>query len=281
LKNGRVARRPPRPRWSGFEVLWSSRAMARTGLRMMPTFPSPPLKFRTAGFPQYGFKVSISDGACLNGSSVKPAPGMPSPPLSSPPPFAHFRHGEVPGSESRLSRTSVSRCSKGLRLSTPGALGSGSSYAVSFHHRLLRPHPPVPQARCDFASRLYAAPSLCGSASATRRTFPTFAAVLSMHAVDPTPAARCAIPLYPHSDSRLPRSMTESPPTTPVSASNSRRSIKFRGCIVRFMLRPARLPSPPGWLRQDEATCTSPRLLRTLSLPLLTLPVTGQRWESG
>ena len=29
----------------------SGRAMARTGLRMMPTSPSPSLKFRTAGFP--------------------------------------------------------------------------------------------------------------------------------------------------------------------------------------------------------------------------------------
>jgi hypothetical protein len=37
--------------------------MARTGLRMMPTFPLPPLKFRTAGFPRYGFKIGISDGA--------------------------------------------------------------------------------------------------------------------------------------------------------------------------------------------------------------------------
>src|ERR1700751_3425421 len=41
----------------------SGKAMARTGLRMMPTFPSPPLKFRTAGFPQYGFKAGLSDGA--------------------------------------------------------------------------------------------------------------------------------------------------------------------------------------------------------------------------
>jgi len=38
--------------------------MARTGLRMMPTFPSPPLKFRTAGFPRYGFKAGLSDKAC-------------------------------------------------------------------------------------------------------------------------------------------------------------------------------------------------------------------------
>jgi len=34
----------------------SGRAMARTGLRMMPTFPSPPLKFRTAGFPSVRLK---------------------------------------------------------------------------------------------------------------------------------------------------------------------------------------------------------------------------------
>jgi len=45
---------------------------------MMPTFPPPPLKFRTAGFPQYGFKVSLSDLACPARREVKPAPGMPS-----------------------------------------------------------------------------------------------------------------------------------------------------------------------------------------------------------
>ena len=48
--------------------------MARTGLRMMPTFPWSPLKFRTAGFPQYGLKAGISDeafpqcGVCLRPS---------------------------------------------------------------------------------------------------------------------------------------------------------------------------------------------------------------------
>ena len=30
---------------------------------MMPTFPSPPLKFRTAGFPRYGLKAGLSDEA--------------------------------------------------------------------------------------------------------------------------------------------------------------------------------------------------------------------------
>src|SRR5437773_10235568 len=37
--------------------------MARSGLRMMPTSPSPSLKFRTAGFPRYGFKASLSGRA--------------------------------------------------------------------------------------------------------------------------------------------------------------------------------------------------------------------------
>jgi hypothetical protein len=37
--------------------------MARTGLRMMPTSPLPPLKFRTASFPRYGFKAGLSDKA--------------------------------------------------------------------------------------------------------------------------------------------------------------------------------------------------------------------------
>jgi len=56
--------------------------MARTGLRMMPTFPSPSLKFRTAGFPQYGFKASMSTEACHRGNELKPTPGIPSRPRS-------------------------------------------------------------------------------------------------------------------------------------------------------------------------------------------------------
>jgi hypothetical protein len=31
-----------------------SKVVARSGLRMMPTFPPPPLPFRTLGLPQYG-----------------------------------------------------------------------------------------------------------------------------------------------------------------------------------------------------------------------------------
>ena len=110
--------------------------MARTGLRMMPTFPSPPLKSRTAGFPQYGLKASMSDRTCLNDHSVKPTPGIPSQSLSLSPSFAHFGYRKVPESVPRTTGSSMCRCSKGFRLSTPGVLGSGSSYVVSIRHGL-------------------------------------------------------------------------------------------------------------------------------------------------
>jgi hypothetical protein len=41
---------------------------------------------------------------------------------------------------------------------------------------------------------LYATPSLCGSAWATRGTFPTFTTVLSLHVADPTPGS--AVPSH-------------------------------------------------------------------------------------
>ena len=65
-------------RFVALKFLPDDRAMARTGLRMMPTFPSPPLKFRTVGFPQYGFKAGFSGGAFPDGTRR----------LGLPPPFA-------------------------------------------------------------------------------------------------------------------------------------------------------------------------------------------------
>jgi hypothetical protein len=56
-----VNRKVLNPQTPGEPNILSGKAMARTGLRMMPTFPLPPLKFRTAGFPQYGFKAGLSD----------------------------------------------------------------------------------------------------------------------------------------------------------------------------------------------------------------------------
>ena len=62
---------------AGRGARWSGRIEARTGLRMMPTFPRSPLRFRKAGFPRYGSKAGISDGAFPDRASVKLAPSMP------------------------------------------------------------------------------------------------------------------------------------------------------------------------------------------------------------
>ncbi len=73
-------------------------------------------------------------------------------------------------------------------------------------------------------------------------------AALSTHAVDLTPVSPLHPPVVPwHSDTRLPRNVSESPLTTPVSASNLRRVVNFRRCIVRFNAA-ARVFAPPSGL---------------------------------
>ena len=54
----------------------SCRIEARSGLRMMPTFPRSSLSFRTAGFPQHGWKVGFPSGTFLDRRQLKPAPGV-------------------------------------------------------------------------------------------------------------------------------------------------------------------------------------------------------------
>jgi hypothetical protein len=219
------------------------------------------------GFPQYGFKASMSDSAFLNGISVKPAPGIPSLPSSLRPPFARVPLNRRPGSVSRSVQASTCRCTGGfppyprgpwLRFelccldpsapnTTPCASPAGTSrFRFYTYTQCLR---------CAGAPRRPAGPSLLSLA------------VLSLHAVDPTPAVHRVLPLYSHGDSRLPRISNESPPANTRLCQQFSAGHFFRGCIVLFMLRPACLPSPPDWLRQDEATCTSPCLLRYIVTP--------------
>ena len=104
---------------------------------MMPLFPSPSLKFRTAGFPRYGFKAGISDLAF-------PAhAGLPSP-------FALTAATEWPP------LCVGDRCAfKRLRASGPAALPQGPSLRSGLYcpdpSTLNRPHPPQLQAHSDFA----------------------------------------------------------------------------------------------------------------------------------
>ena len=140
---------------------------------MMPTSPSPPLKFRTVGFPQYGFKASLSDRACRPSVPVKRVPRIPGSPRRLPSPSPTSITAQPPGSASRTSRHFREPLYERPSLSTPGVLGSGRSCVVSSPPRLLRPHPSVSQARGDFTSIQAYTPRLRCAGTPRRPTRPS------------------------------------------------------------------------------------------------------------
>ena len=99
----------------------SGRTEARTGLRMMPTFPPSPLSFRTAGFPRYGWKAGISDGIFPMDRSLKPAPGIRQSTHSLSPSFAHRGVSVINPALCRADVSLMRRLGVGLD-SAPGTL---------------------------------------------------------------------------------------------------------------------------------------------------------------
>ena len=103
-----------------------------------PRFQPPPLKFRTAGFPQYGFKFQ----APLSSAESLP---MSVDGLSGIPTYATFPHNWLSPSESPRPEGIPPQCAGLQRLTTPpGPRGPRSG---EFFHGLTliacRPHPPV------------------------------------------------------------------------------------------------------------------------------------------
>jgi hypothetical protein len=229
---------------------------------MMPTFPSPSLKFRTVGFPQYGFKAGMSKGTFLDTIRVKPAPSMPHREASLSPFFACSLRRKKLGSEPKHYRRRACRHSR-----DSASLPQGSSAPV----RVMLSH----------TISAYTTP--CASPTGTLR-FRGIALIRSAFAVrerrgDPRdlpdfhccPFHACHRP-YPGGPLRHPVVLTQRFQASSKSERVANRYIRlyqqcptevqFRDCIVRFMLRPACLPSPPDWLQRDEVTCASPCLLR-------------------
>jgi hypothetical protein len=127
-----IADRPPQ----------SGRTVARSGLRMMPTFPLSPLSFRTAGFPQYGWKAGISDSAFPVHPSLKPAPGIRrwTPGLHLP--FAHLIVRFGCPVLCRADDSSMRRLGVGVRLRPRGSRSDPGS-SVPGHQRLFSPIRPT------------------------------------------------------------------------------------------------------------------------------------------
>jgi hypothetical protein len=157
----------------------SGRIEARTGLRMMPTFPRSPRSFRTAGFPQYGWKAGLSGGAFPDRQRLKPAPGMRLLTAGLPSPFVHLRVGAVCPVLRRAADRTMHRHGGWVAL-RPRGPRSGPGYAVPVRPRLTGPIRPT---RRHIATSpqggLYAMPSLCGSAEATREWFRAFTTIPS------------------------------------------------------------------------------------------------------
>jgi hypothetical protein len=127
----------------------SGKAMARTGLRMMPTFPSPPLKFRTASFPRYGFKAGISDKAFPKKTGFAFALR------------AHCFHRVLPALSQGRCAGKAPPCER-IQPLYPRGPRSGPGYAVPVHHHLVGPiRPTRGHIPTSPPSGLYEMPSLC------------------------------------------------------------------------------------------------------------------------
>ena len=227
--------------------------MARTGLRMMPTSPPPPLRFRTVGFPQYGSKASLSARACPGRDAVKPTPGMPWSPAEFTPRLRDAGGYGIGTQPVTALPGNPARSSLPAPPLTPGVLGSGR-VMLSRPSSLIRPHAPVSGAPGDFTTlrRLYPGPSLGGRAGSDPRDLPYFPCRAVPTCRGPYAGGFAAPSCCPGADDRrLPRVRTESPPTPPPLPAILGGCL-FRRCILRFMLRPAGLPRPPGWLRRRE-----------------------------
>jgi hypothetical protein len=263
----------------------SSRAMALIGLRMMPTFPSPPLKFRTVGFPQYGFKASLSVAACPHGDEVKSTPDIRSSSRSLPTAFAR---GDVANASWALSptrptlpRAAVPATSRPLYprgpwlrcefcCLAPSSLTTTPSVSLASTRRFRGRAVNTSRLRCAGAPRRPARPSLLSLPG------------LSSRAVDSTPVgsprlSRCSCAARYQASSLSHRVATHKYRLCQLCSAD----LGFRRCIVRVLLRPVCLPRPPDWLRAGGITCVPPALLRTLSLPLFAPAIAGERWESG
>jgi hypothetical protein len=200
------------------------------GHQLILTFPAPPLKFRTVGFPQYGFKRKIPLRPSPVDLEIKRMTRIPSiptnlyaascPPIPSP----------------------VALCLQVLQggLFRPEALGSPAGYVVPPGLRLLRPHEP-----------LSASPP--GLSVSSRRVF-----VLRSDRDRPREVPQFTPRVSPTVPSSVPRHSDGAPTVSspsPLAFTLSlgarhlqnlpRRSSMgihcSRGCDVRFMLQPGEL----------------------------------------
>ncbi len=202
---------------------------------MMPTFPSPSLKFRTAGFPQYGFKAGLSGGAFPAGAwpprlSVCCRPSCFAP--------STIRSPYSAGGVARFSttvRTALAVLPRGSSLRSGLCCPGPSS--------LNRPHPPHSQAHRDFAAlRLIRNAFAVRSRLGDPRVVPCFRCSSRLDMPSSTtpgsPSVVCTQFLHRR---RWPSPRLERLGTPKLPTIRFRWDGDFGATLVRFPLRPAEL----------------------------------------
>ena len=149
--------------------------------------------------------------------------------------------------------------------------GSLAPVRVVLSRSIFAFYDPIRQSSRHAAISLFAYTQRLRCAGAPRRPAgPSLLSLLFFPSVPSTLPRGSAASIIPFTQSAVPGFLdlaASRHPPTPRLCQQYPTGVLFRGCIVRFILRPACLSSPPDWLRQDEVICSSPCLLRYIVTP--------------
>jgi hypothetical protein len=245
------------PMWVGRVRWWRG-----SGLRMMPTFPPPPLSFRTVSFPQYGWKVGLSGSAFPHVTQVKPAPGIPC--------VSRRFASALRALRCHTLRPALCR-NGGLGGALPfeeiSPLPQRSSLRSGFccpgPSSLIRPHPPHSQAHSDFAAWRFIRNAFAVLVRlGDPRLVPCFCCTFPLDMPSSTtagsPLAICAQFLHQRHwpSPEVERLGTPKKPHHPLQMGRT-----FAASLVRYSLRPAKLLATladlTGYFSQPTVTFTS------------------------
>jgi hypothetical protein len=228
---------------------------------MMPTFPPPPLSFRTASFPQYGWKVGLSGSAFPHVAQVKPAPGIP---CASRRFASALRAPRCPTLRPALCRNgelgSALPCEESSPLPQRPSLRSG--FYCPSPSTLNRPHPSYSQAHPDFAAWRFIRDAFAvlvrlGDPRVIPRFRCTFLLGMPSSTIAGSPLAACTQFLRQR---RLPSPEVERLGTPEFPHHPLQMGRIFAASLVRYALRPvellAPLADPTGYLPQPSEAFT-------------------------
>jgi hypothetical protein len=246
------------PMWFGRVRWWRG-----SGLRMMPTFPPPPLSFRTVRFPQYGWKVGLSGSAFPHVTQVKPAPGMPCVSGRFASALRALRYHTL-----RPALCQNSGLGGALPFEKISPLPQRSSLRSGFYcpgpSSLIRPHPPHSQAHSDFTAWRFIRNAFAVLVRlGDPRLVPCFRCsfLIDMPPSTTPGSPSAAFAQFFANGTSLRRNISDSAfPFTPSSASDGKSFRGFTDSLSATACRFARLPGGSDWAFPQPTETFTPEL---------------------